>query len=341
MRRPAARSRLFTRRRVRILLVALALGGWLFLQLAPLARMPAAPQPLPPRPPAPHAPPSPEPSLRQWLTVATGANGAYFAAMRNLVGSVNFWCPNCTIAVFNLGLSADELAQARGWCHATLHWGDGYAHGDPNTYAFKALALQEAVNTYGAVLWLDGGSTATGPLYPAVMPLLVRDGHFLVQGQDLDMVPWTHPGMLTHFGVSAERFRGGKPSFSGNTVGFLRGAAAERAILAPWVACARNASCINPPGASKANHRYDQAALSVIAYTCGLAVTPHTELLAAERGQLQPCEAASTMVVWTSRGGEQCYARYATERCAPLPGAPGGDAAGKGAGGAAGAARRR
>jgi hypothetical protein len=64
-----------------------------------------------------------------------------------------------------------------------------------------------------------------------------------------------------------------------------------------------------------ARRRYDQAALSVIVYSLQLSgalnVTPHTELLAAEPGQLRPCEAASEMVVWTSRGGERCYARHA------------------------------
>ncbi len=58
--------------------------------------------------------------------------------------------------------------------------------------------------------------------------------------------------------------------------------------------------------------RYDQAALSIITYTSPLNVTPHTELLAADMAQLQPCEQASKMVVWTSRGGERCYVRHAT-----------------------------
>jgi hypothetical protein len=188
------------------------------------------------------------------LTVATGADSAYFAAMENLVGSVRFWCPECGIAAFNLGLADEELSRVQTWCGTTLHWARGYAHGDPNTYAFKSFAIQEAVEAYGAVLWLDGGSSVTGHLFDAVMPLLSADGVFVVQGQDVDMVPWVHPSMFQHFGVAAPQFAG-KPSYSGNTVGFVRGSAAAAHILAPWVACAANASCVAPPGSTKQNHR--------------------------------------------------------------------------------------
>jgi hypothetical protein len=121
--------------------------------------------------------------------------------------------------------------------------------------------------------------------------------------------------MFRHFGVEdASRFRG-LHSYSGNTVGFVAGSAASAAILPPWVACAKNASCIDPPGSSRANHRYDQAALSVIAHSSGVAITPRTDLLAASRGQLRPCMEASDMVVWTSRRGESCYAGFTHRGC--------------------------
>ena len=303
----AGRRRLSLLRNVLLFAV---LFCWLGLQLQPFLAAQARA-----RRPAPSLPPALPPPPQARLTVATGANSAYFLAMANLVGSVRFWCTECDIVAFNLGLTAEELRTARGWCRVTLHWADGYTHGDPNQYAFKALAIKEAVDAYGTVLWLDGGSTVTGHLHAAVAPLLAANGHFFVQGQDLDMVPWVHPGMLAHFGVHDTAPFAGKPSFSGNTVGFVRGSASATRILEPWVACARNVSCIAPPGSSKSNHRYDQAALSVIAYSSALSIVPHTELLAAQRQQLQPCEKASEMVVWTSRAGESCYAKYTHRGC--------------------------
>jgi hypothetical protein len=240
------------------------------------------------------------------LVVATGANSAYFGGLQNLVGSVARWCPRCRVAVFDLGLTAEQVAEARTWCRTTVHWGGRTGQRDPNVYAFKAEAVHEAVETYGAALWLDAGSTVTGWLYESVAPLLFGDGYLLVQGQDLGMLRWVHPGMLAWFGRNASEFAG-LYSFSGNTVGFVRGSRAARAILPAWLACSRDPACISPPGGSKADHRYDQAALSVIVHTSGLGVTPHTEVLASERPGV--CNVPSfPKVVWTSRQAERCYA---------------------------------
>ena len=49
-------------------------------------------------------------------------------------------------------------------------------------YAWKLLALEDALRRHAAVLWLDAGSTVVGPL-GAVGDALLRDGYFLVQGQ--------------------------------------------------------------------------------------------------------------------------------------------------------------
>ena len=56
-------------------------------------------------------------------------------------------------------------------------------------YAWKPLAIKDAVDAYGGAMWLDAGSTVTGPL-ERVFEALHRDGHFLVQGQDEDCSRW-------------------------------------------------------------------------------------------------------------------------------------------------------
>ncbi|KAL3810788.1 hypothetical protein ACHAXA_006432 [Cyclostephanos tholiformis] len=266
------------------------------------------------------------------LTIVTGANSPFFGALRNLVGSVRYWCPpsRCRIAVFNLGLTDDEINESRAWCGVRVHWSDGYHGADPNTYAFKPNAIYEAVTVRygGAVLWLDAGSTVTGRIYDAVVPHMLDEGAFLVQGQDLNMVPWVHPLMFEYLGANASDFDH-KHSYSGNTVGFVNDSETSNAILPPWRDCASDSRCISPPGSDKGNHRYDQAALSVIAYAAessrGLSITPRTDLLAASSGQLNPCTVESDMVVWTSRGKERCYADYIQRGCEEGGGGGGGD----------------
>jgi hypothetical protein len=247
---------------------------------------------------------------------AAGATDGFYHGLTNLVGSVHFWCPECPILVFNLGLSEEHKKTVNTWCNTTLFWRDGIkiqgvdsSHvTTPKQYAWKPFAILEAVEGFktDAVLWLDAGSTVTGPLMPTVWPLLRDDGHFLMQGQDLDMTRICMQETFDYLQQKREDFKG-RPSYAGNTVGFVYGSEAYYKILIPWTKCAAVAECIAPPGSSTANHRFDPVVLSIITYTAGMNVTEHTELLEANR---LPCFVPNKRVVWTSRISESCYNKY-------------------------------
>jgi hypothetical protein len=249
------------------------------------------------------------------LVVATGANAAFFPQLANLLGSVQHWCPECRLEVFDLGLELEQRAALRRICNVALRWPGGpparlgALASKPKKYAWKPAALLEAVDAGGAALWLDAGSTVTAPL-GGVADALRRDGYLLVHGQDDDMVPWTHPRTFAWLGYNSEAaveraFRG-RPSFSGNTVGFSRGSRAYWKILRPWAACALEEGCVAPAGATLADHRFDQSALSVIAHGARPRPRARTEqVLAAEREEA--CFVAAPRPVWSSRGEEGCY----------------------------------
>lgn len=127
------------------------------------------------------------------------------------------------------------------------------------------------------------------------------------QGQDADMVPWCHDLTWQYFKLDKNTFHG-RPSYSGNTVGFVYDSPAYHEILKPWVECAAVEACMAPPGTSTANHRFDQSVLSIITYTASLNVTEHTELLLAST---VPCFEAHARAVWTSRQACRCYQKFA------------------------------
>jgi hypothetical protein len=129
----------------------------------------------------------------------------------------------------------------------------------------------------------------------------------VTQGQDLDMVPWCHDLTWQYFKLDKNKFRG-KPSYSGNTMGYVYDSPAYHKILKPWVECAKVEACMAPPGTSTSNHRFDQAVLSIITYTSDLNVTEHTELLLAAPVD---CYKPHARAVWTSRQGCSCYQRFA------------------------------
>jgi hypothetical protein len=141
------------------------------------------------------------------MYVATGASGAFYMALLNLVGSVRYWCPDCGVAVFNLGgLSETQLRFIRGLCRVRLHWARGVPYQQKHVkeggkYAWKPLAIREAAQSYGRVLWLDGGSVVTGPLR-TVRQALDRDGAFLVKvGGSVDCLDWFGAGCARHAGA--------------------------------------------------------------------------------------------------------------------------------------------
>lgn len=260
--------------------------------------------------------------------IATAASARYFPALVNLVGSIHHWAPGTAVAVFDLGLDAAERARIERWRDVRLHWaGRGAPAGVrlrgrwrrrphlsvPRYYAWKPIAIAEAVDTYGSALWLDAGSDLRGPLAPIVQAL-DRDGCFLVRGQDLDMSRHLHADCARRLGHDKAEFAG-LPSYAGNTQGYVRGSNAAAAILAPLVAAACDKRCISPRGAHLFNHRYDQSVLSVIAYTCGLAIDDHTALIAAHRHEVRADPAtASDKRVYTARGTSADYAACVARR---------------------------
>ncbi|MFO1284929.1 MAG: hypothetical protein U1F51_21155 [Burkholderiales bacterium] len=255
------------------------------------------------------------------MVVATGASSRYFRALANLVGSIHHWAPGTTIAVFDLGLAPAERERIGGWCDCRLHWApDGPPRNVlldgrrlrrphlaiPGLYAWKPLAIRQAVDEYRRVLWLDAGSDARGPLDP-IERALETDGHFLARGQDLDMTERLHPGCARRMGRTVADFAG-RPSYAANTQGYERGAEADSRILDPMLAAALDRRTIAPIGATVLGHRFDQSLLSIIAYTSGLAIRDRTDLVAAHRHEVElDPRRASARRIYTARATSSDY----------------------------------
>ena len=56
---------------------------------------------------------------------------------------------------------------------------------------------------------------------------------------------------------------------NGGVVGFHTGSPCISTIVQPWIDCAMSVACIAPPGSNRSNHRWDQAALSMLAHKLG------------------------------------------------------------------------
>ena len=106
---------------------------------------------------------------------------------------------------------------------------------------------------------------------------------------------WTHPTTLAHFGVEEKgagvRLRKYR-MLSAGIVGLQYERRGVREMIQAWAACAHDAFCIAPPGSSRANHRQDQSALSILAARFG-----YSELIDIRQATSRSTSRVSTSVM--------------------------------------------
>jgi len=129
--------------------------------------------------------------------------------------------------------------------------------------AWKPLAIREViVRGPSLLLWLDSATLFHSSLAP-VFERIACDGLFTLVGQS-PMTTWCHPSTLVWMQVPESDL--GKRCRFGGAVGFNGESAIARELLDRWCECALSEACIDPPGANRQNHRYDQAVLTALLY---------------------------------------------------------------------------
>jgi hypothetical protein len=144
-------------------------------------------------------------------------------------------------------------------------------------YAWKPAIIREvASETADIVCWMDAGHIILRPL-TGLRWETRRIGHYSPHSLGT-IADWTHPGMLSYLGLPPD-WRSLSPNLSGGTVAFdMRNPAGAR-LLNEWADLALIKECIAPEGSSRANHRQDQALLSVLAYRAGRPASAASRLL--------------------------------------------------------------
>lgn len=108
------------------------------------------------------------------------------------------------------------------------------------------------------MLWLDAASLVHESL-DAVFDAIARDGILTLAGQS-PARRWCHPRTFEIMHVpDVDRHQRCR---AGGVLGFDASRPAVRALVQRWCELALVADCIDPPGANRSNHRYDQAVLT-------------------------------------------------------------------------------
>jgi hypothetical protein len=211
------------------------------------------------------------------LLITSCDSSKYFARLRNLVGSAQYWEPELQVVVYDLGLSDAHRSEVESWSNVktvvAVPFGELPAHvRELRQFAWKPWVMRDALRRFAgtAILYQDAGQELRRPI-DEVRALLERDGHFFVaqDGASTQLRCCGRIGELTHSGTldalgandestrSATMCAGGIQGYAGEHVD------AVKRVLEPTLACAMDAACIAPAGATLANHRFDQSVFSI------------------------------------------------------------------------------
>ena len=203
-------------------------------------------------------------------TIISAADHEYFRTLCQLLLSAERRgaARSCEWVVFDLGLTRGDRERLRDrfhWCQLQPFPFDRHPpHVRTLPFcAWKPIAIDEILQAReGLILWLDSATVLSGPV-DAMFACIARDGVLTLAGQS-PISRWCHEGTLRFMQVPADDAQ--KRCRSAGVLGFDGGRPFARALVAEWRRFALIPDCIDPPGASRANHRYDQAILSNLLY---------------------------------------------------------------------------
>ncbi len=128
----------------------------------------------------------------------TGSNSLYFKSLVNLIGSIhkNCYADLQEIAVFDLGMTTQEIDFLKSLSKVQVY---SFQEKNPDLlksffvpgskkdylgwYAWKPVAIKEALEKFPYVLWIDAGCTVLKPL-DALFSYIEREGYFLCTSGD-------------------------------------------------------------------------------------------------------------------------------------------------------------
>lgn len=136
------------------------------------------------------------------LVIVTGANGAMFSRVENLVGSIHYWQKQKSrILVYDFGFDPEDAEEVRTkWRYVRYRKFPCEAYpehvcrmGDRCSYAFKAMILNEVLEDHECVLWLDSGFEVRYSM-DEIAEIIAEKGHFYVTNG------WEWPNRFVHPG---------------------------------------------------------------------------------------------------------------------------------------------
>ncbi|XP_038061730.1 uncharacterized protein LOC119732344 [Patiria miniata] len=225
--------------------------------------------------------------LMNRTVIVTAISQNHLKESMGMIASVQEFLPNTRIVMYNLGLNTAGIQQVNTERLLEMDLIEVYKilnglEGIEESKLFQRHdnPFQETLDEFGVIFWCD--ASARYQQDPLVLFSLLKEQQGfmrrIMEFKSNKMLVRTHPKMFEAIGIDREQFRadaGYAMCFEANRLLFVNSALVRTKIIGPWVDCAMNMACIAPKGSVLAQnqkgpqrytHRFDQAALALVAY---------------------------------------------------------------------------
>jgi hypothetical protein len=218
--------------------------------------------------------------LSSSLRVVTGADWTHAASLPQLIASIRQFEPNAAVTIYDLGMTEAQRRRVSSQAPDARFKIFDYRAYPPyfdisvnaGEYAWKpTIVAAELAESDIPLCWMDAGNMLRHPLSRLKHDLRWRG--FYARESPGCIPDWTHPGMLRYLGLPPG-WGAGLRNLAGGLVGFSPHKKRARQLAEEWARLAAIRECIAPPGATRENHRQDQALLTALSYRSGIIRRP-------------------------------------------------------------------
>jgi hypothetical protein len=204
------------------------------------------------------------------ITFVSAADSSHFRSFTQLAKSFNVVYPCGQLHFFDMGLQESQLRQLQEhFPFVTVHKFDYSLYpawmnikSAAGNYGWKAQIVEEIMTASKSrfLAWMDAGNVIDAPLRNE-LSVAVHKGVFVALASETNEF-WTHPSCIASMDSPKRDLRRLQISAAGIVFDLDR--LEIRALIEEWAIKSRDLTYIAPPGSSRANHRQDQAILSLL-----------------------------------------------------------------------------
>lgn len=208
------------------------------------------------------------------LTLVTGASDNHGEPLLRFLRSALDQEPHSAVVVYDLGLS--RAHRDRISSHFPLRKFEFSAHPsyfditkNHGQYAWKPTIIKKVADERPGhvICWMDAGHIIVEHL-DNLRAAVAYNGFYSAVGYWY-FGDWIHPGMLEFFQLPPD-WRYWNWTLTAGAVAFDTRRPKARRLLDDWASYSAIKECIAPAGSNRANHRQDQALLTLLAYRAGM-----------------------------------------------------------------------